>query len=49
MENLLLWNQDGKHYCEFTIDKSIVEKYNLKEGDEIDIIEFFKEINVISP
>ena len=47
MEDILIWTDGNKHYCEFTIDKSIADKYNLKVGDDIDIIEFFKEIGAI--
>ena len=37
MEDILLWNEGQKHYCEFTIDKKTLEELNLKVGDEINL------------
>lgn len=37
MEDILLWTDGNKHYCEFTIDKKVFDKLNLKVGDEIDL------------
>lgn len=44
MEQMLLWKEEGKYYCEFVIDRSIVEKHNLKAGKEINIIDFFTKL-----
>ena len=37
MEDILIWTDGNKHYCEFTIDKEVFDKLNLKVGDEIDL------------
>lgn len=41
MENILLWTQDHKHFCEFTISKKQAKELGLIEEKEINLKELF--------